>query len=98
MSPKEYFVYLVANKKRGILYTGVTSNLIKRIYEHKKGVVEGFTKKYQVHQLVYFEKHIDILEAISREKIIKKWRREWKFNLIEQDNPYWVDLYSEIIC
>jgi Predicted endonuclease containing a URI domain len=98
MSTKEYFVYLVASKKRGTLYTGITNNLIKRIYEHKKGVVEGFTKKYQVHQLVYFEKHIDVLEAISREKVIKKWRREWKFNLIEQDNPHWIDLYSEIIC
>ena len=98
MPTKEYFVYLVASKKRGTLYTGITSNLIKRIYEHKKGVAEGFTKKYQVHQLVYFEKHIDILEAISREKVIKKWRREWKFNLIERDNPHWVDLYSEIIC
>ena len=98
MSTKEYFVYLVASKKRGTLYTGITNNLIKRIYEHKKGVVEGFTKKYQVHQLVYFEKHIDVLEAISREKVIKKWRRKWKFNLIEQDNPHWIDLYSEIIC
>ena len=98
MSSKEYYVYLVASKKRGTLYTGVTSNLIKRIYEHKKGVIEGFTKKYQVHQLVYFEKHTDILEAISREKVIKKWRREWKFNLIERNNLHWVDMYSEIIC
>ena len=97
MLSKEYFVYLVTNKKQGTLYTGVTNNLIKRIYEHKNGVVNGFTKKYQLHQLVYFEKHIDICEAILREKIIKKWRREWKFNLIERDNPHWIDLYSEII-
>ncbi|HSW70262.1 MAG TPA: GIY-YIG nuclease family protein [Gammaproteobacteria bacterium] len=97
MSSQEYFVYIVASKNHGTLYTGVTSNLIKRIYEHTEGLVDGFTKKYQVHQLVYFERHTDIREAILREKSIKKWRREWKFNLIERDNPQWIDLYSEII-
>jgi putative endonuclease len=93
----EYYVYIIANKKFGTLYTGVTNNLILRIYEHKKGLADGFTKKYRLHQLVYFEKHIDIKEAILREKIIKKWRREWKVNLIERDNPYWIDLYAEIV-
>ena len=71
--------------------------MIRRIYEHKQGLADGFTKKYQVHHLVYFEVHIDINEAILREKVIKKWRREWKFNLIEKNNPHWVDLYPEII-
>jgi putative endonuclease len=97
MSHKEYFVYIVASGKQGTLYTGVTNNLIRRIYEHKEGLVDGFTKKYRVHRLVYFERHIDIREALLREKVIKKWRREWKFNLIERDNPHWVDLYLEII-
>jgi putative endonuclease len=94
---KEYYVYIVANKKCGIIYTGVTDNLIRRIYEHKQGLADGFTKKYQLHHLVYFEVHIDINEAILREKVIKKWRREWKFNLIEKNNPYWLDLYPEIV-
>lgn len=94
---KEYYVYIVANEKCGTIYTGVTNNLIRRIYEHKQGLADGFTKKYQLYRLVYFEVHIDINEAILREKIIKKWRREWKFNLIERNNPYWVDLYLELI-
>jgi putative endonuclease len=93
----EYYVYIVANKKCGTIYTGVTNNLIRRIYEHKQGLADGFTKKYQLHHLVYFEKHIDITEAILREKIIKKWCRDWKIHLIERNNPYWIDLYSEII-
>ena len=92
----EYYVYIMANKKYGTLYTGVTNHLIRRVYEHKHGMVEGFTKKYKLHHLVYFEQHIDINEAILREKIIKKWRRDWKINLIEQSNPHWIDLYSEI--
>jgi len=94
---KEYYVYMISNKKCGTIYTGVTNNLIRRIYEHKQGLADGFSKKYQLHRLVYFELHIDINEAILREKIIKKWRREWKFNLIERNNPHWVDLYVEII-
>ena len=94
---KEYYVYIVANRKWGTIYTSVTNYLIRRIYEHKQGLADGFTKKYQVHHLVYFEVHIDINEAILREKVIKKWRREWKFNLIEKNNPHWVDLYPEII-
>ena len=93
----EYYVYIITNKKCGTFYTGVTNNLIRRIYEHKHGLVDGFTKKYQLHCLVYFEQHSDINEAILREKIIKKWRREWKFNLIERNNPHWIDLYPEMI-
>jgi len=93
----EYYVYMMANKKYGTLYVGVTNDLVRRIYEHKEGLANGFSKKYKLHHLVYFEQHIDINEAISREKVIKKWRRDWKINLIEQNNPHWVDLYCEIV-
>lgn len=90
------YVYIMVNK-RPTLYTGVTSNLIKRVYEHKNNLIEGFTKKYSVHSLVYFEITNDINAAISREKQIKKWDREWKIGLIEKNNPGWKDLYSNLI-
>ncbi|NNM60511.1 MAG: GIY-YIG nuclease family protein [Legionellales bacterium] len=93
---KQYFVYLLASKPNGTLYTGVTSNLIQRIFQHKEGLIEGFTKKYNVHQLVYYEAHSDINEAILREKKIKKWNRQWKINLIEQNNPHWIDLGNRL--
>jgi putative endonuclease len=96
MQDKNSFVYILANKKYGTTYTGVTNNLIRRIYEHKSGLVKGFTKKYSINKLVYFEMHSDIKEAILREKVIKKWHRNWKINLIENNNPHWLDLYSEI--
>ena len=89
---KQYAVYLLANKPYGTLYTGVTSNLIQRVYQHQTGCVDGFTKKYHVHKLVYYEIHEDIYEAISREKRIKRWHRQWKIDLIEQNNPHWTDL------
>jgi len=89
---KQYFVYLLASKPYGTLYVGVTSNLIQRVFQHKEGLVDGFTKKYDVHQLVYYEVHLDIREAILREKRIKKWNRQWKINLIEQNNPHWINL------
>jgi len=92
----QYYVYLLASKKYGTLYTGVTNDLIKRVYEHKESLVDGFTKKYKVHQLVYYEIHDDVHEAILREKQIKKWNRDWKINLIEKDNPHWIDLYNEL--
>ena len=94
---KEYYVYIIASKKFGTLYTGVTNDLIKRIYTHKEKLIDGFTKKYSVDKLVYFEVHNDINEAILREKQIKKWNRDWKINLIERSNPHWVDLYYELI-
>ncbi|MDX1901198.1 MAG: GIY-YIG nuclease family protein [Gammaproteobacteria bacterium] len=97
MTEKAYYVYILANKKYGTLYIGITSNLIKRIYEHKNNFADGFTKKYGIHQLMYYEIHIDVREAILREKQIKKWHRDWKINLIERDNPDWIDLYSSII-
>ena len=93
----QYYVYILASKKYGTLYTGITSDLIKRVYEHKKSLVDGFTKKYGIHQLVYYEIHEDVCEAILREKRIKKWNRDWKINLIEQDNPHWFDLYDGLM-
>jgi putative endonuclease len=93
----QYYVYLLSSGKYGTLYTGVTSDLIKRVYEHKESLVDGFTKKYKVHQLVYYEVHGDVYEAILREKQIKKWNRDWKINLIEKDNPHWLDLHIELI-
>lgn len=90
-------VYILASKKYGTLYIGVTSNLIKRVWEHKNDAVAGFTKKYGVHTLVWFEQHATMESAISREKALKAWKRDWKLNLIENMNPEWRDLYSEII-
>jgi len=97
MAQKSYYVYMLASQKYGTLYIGVTSHLLNRIYQHKQNLVPGFTSKYKVHQLIYFEEHIDIHEALLREKQLKKWHRDWKINLIEQNNPEWVDLYYELI-
>jgi putative endonuclease len=89
-------VYILVSKRNGTLYIGVTSNLIKRLGEHKNNLVEGFTKKYQVHQLVWYELHENMVSAIEREKKIKEWKRDWKLNLIERSNPNWNDLYESI--
>ncbi len=86
----------MASSKYGTLYIGVTSNLLARVYQHKTGVVAGFTRRYHVHLLVWFECYDDPLTAIAREKELKKWRREWKVNLIEATNPEWVDLYETL--
>ena len=88
-----YFVYILASKRNGTLYIGVTNNLIKRIYEHKQKQVEGFTKKYNINKLIYFEEYNSPEEAIAREKRLKKWNRSWKLKLIEGKNPNWKDLY-----
>jgi len=92
-----YCVYILASKRNGTLYVGVTSDPIKRIWEHKNDVVGGFTKKYQVHFLVYYELTPDINSAIKREKQLKKWRRKWKLELIEKKNPNWNDLYQSLL-
>ena len=92
-----YYVYILASKRNGTLYIGVTNDLVRRVYEHKNGLVEGFTKKYSVKELVYFEQTSDVKEAIMREKRLKTWKRSWKIKLIEDTNPNWNDLYSEII-
>ena len=93
---KRYYTYIMASQRNGTLYIGVTSNLIKRVYEHKNNLVDGFTSKYKVHHLVYFEQHLDVSTAIRREKRLKEWHRNWKVALIEIDNPGWTDLYTEI--
>jgi len=90
-------VYILASKPRGVLYIGVTSNLVVRVAQHKSNVVDGFSKKYGTHLLVYFEQFDDMYSAISREKQLKSWRREWKIQLVESVNPRWRDLYSEIV-
>jgi len=93
---KNYYVYIICNKQNGTLYTGVTSDLIKRVYEHKNNLLDGFTKKYKIHRLVWYEMHETAEAAITREKQIKKWNRKWKLELIEKDNPEWNDLYEDI--
>ena len=93
---KFYYVYILVNKRNGTLYIGVTNDLIKRVYEHKNNLIDGFTKKYNVHLLVYYEQHVDIESAITREKQLKKWNRKWKLELIEKENPQWRDLYGHL--
>ena len=94
---KQPAVYILASKRNGTLYTGVTSKLVKRVWEHKNNMVEGFTKRYSVHKLVWYELHENMESAILREKRIKEWKRAWKLQLIESDNPDWQDLYHNIV-
>ena len=94
---KQPAVYILASKRNGTLYTGVTSNLVKRVWEHKNDMVEGFTKRYSVHRLVWYELHESMESAILKEKRIKEWKRIWKLQLIESDNPNWQDLYHNIV-
>jgi putative endonuclease len=93
---KLYFVYILASKRNATLYVGVTNNLERRIEEHKNNLNKGFTAKYGVHRLVWYEETTDILLAIEREKQIKKWNRQWKLELIEKENPKWEDLYDDL--
>ena len=90
-------VYILASKRHGTLYIGVTSDLSRRIYEHQRGLIDGFTKKYGVKTLVHYETFDDITEAIAREKAMKAWRRDWKIELIEKRNPLWIDLSHELV-
>ena len=92
-----YYVYILTNKRNGTLYIGVTNNLIRRVYEHKTDAIEGFSKQYATHVLVYYEEFSDINTALSREKQLKKWKRLWKLKLIESFNPHWDDIYEKII-
>ncbi len=89
---KNYYVYIMASRRNGTIYVGVTNDIERRVAEHKQGLVEGFTKEYSVHLLVYLEWFSDIRDAIQREKQMKKWNRQWKLNLIEKENPEWIDL------
>ena len=90
-------VYLLASKRNGTLYVGVTSNLVRRVWEHKQHIVEGFTEKHGVDRLVWYEVHDTIVSAISREKAIKNWKRSWKIKVIEQMNPQWRDLFDDLV-
>ncbi len=92
-----YYIYILASKPYGTLYMGVTSDLVRRIWEHRNDFVESFTKKYGVHILVYYEQCESIESAITREKQLKKWKRRWKLDLVEKTNPGWKDLYNDII-
>lgn len=94
---KAGYVYILSNKPEGALYIGVTSDLIKRIYEHRTKAIKGFSRKYHLHHLVYFEVLDEIADAIVREKQLKNWHRQWKVNLISDVNPYWRDLYPELV-
>ena len=93
---RQFYVYILCSKRNGTLYIGITSDLTKRLYEHKNDLVDAFTKKYNVHNLVWYEIHESAESAITREKQIKKWKRAWKLELIEQGNPEWNDLYESI--
>ena len=94
---KQPCVYILASRRNGTLYTGVTSDLVKRVWEHKSDLVEGFTKQYGVHTLVWYEAHDTMASAITREKQIKEWKRRWKLELIERMNPGWRDPYADIV-
>ena len=90
-------VYILASRRNGTLYVGVTSDLVKRVWEHKNDLVEGFTKRYGVHTLIWYEPHETMISAIGREKAIKEWKRRWKLELIERSNPEWRDLYADLL-
>jgi putative endonuclease len=94
---KQPAVYILSSKRNGTLYVGVTSDLVKRVWEHRNNLVEGFTQRYGVHQLVWYELHESMESAIKREKRLKDWKRKWKVQLIEKTNPDWEDLYPAII-
>ena len=96
MRAKQPCVYLLSSGRKGTIYVGVTSDLVKRAWQHREGVVHGFTVRYRVHDLVWYEQHATMRSAIAREKAIKHWRRAWKIKLIEQSNPEWIDLYPTL--
>ena len=95
--PKHPCVYILASGRNGTLYVGVTSDLVKRVWQHRNNAVEGFTNRYDVHSLVWFEPHATMESAIAREKAIKEWKRRWKLDMIERQNPEWRDLYADIV-
>ncbi|NQT72411.1 MAG: GIY-YIG nuclease family protein [Chloroflexi bacterium] len=93
----EYYVYIMASKRNGTLYIGVTNDIVERVYQHKNDEIESFTAKYEVHHLVWYESCKDVREAIAREKQLKDWHRQWKIDLIETSNPAWEDLYYKLL-
>ena len=92
---RNYYVYILASRRNGTLYIGITNNLVRRAYEHKMGFIRGFTSRYNVHRLVYYEQTTDINSALQREKQLKKWNRKWKLDLIEKENPNWSNLSDD---
>ncbi len=94
---QSYFVYILTNRKDGVLYIGITNDLVRRVFQHREGAIPGFTNKYNLKRLIYFEAFDDPENAIMREKRMKKWNREWKIELIENNNPEWRDLYPDIL-
>lgn len=94
---RNYFVYILASRYRGTLYTGVTSDLVRRVVEHREGLIEGFTRPYGVKTLVHWELHDNPIDAINREKVLKRWRRAWKFRVMEERNPDWLDLTPSLM-
>ncbi len=92
-----YFVYMLASQRNGTLYVGVSNDLLRRVWQHKQGTADGFTKRYRVNLLVWFEETASVEAAIQREKQLKKWRRQWKLELIEASNPYWRDRYADLL-
>jgi putative endonuclease len=97
MDERTYYVYILASKKKGTLYIGITNNILRRVLEHKDKILKGFTAKYNTDKLVYYEKYGDVNFAIRREKILKEWNREWKIRLIEESNKDWKDLFYDLI-
>ena len=92
-----YYIYIMSNKPNGVLYVGVTNDLIRRVYEHRNHLVKGFTAKYNLEMLVWFEQTDDVNSAITREKQLKNWHRQWKIDLIAKQNPSWLDMYESIV-
>ena len=97
-STKVYYVYIMASRPRGVLYDGITSRLATRAWQHREHILEGSAKRYLVDHLVYCERHLDAAEAARRERAMKRWRRDWKIELIEKDNPTWRDLFPDVVC
>jgi putative endonuclease len=94
---KTYWLYILASRPRGTLYVGVTNDLVRRVYEHREGLTEGFSKEHRVKMLVYYEQHATAMAAIQREKNIKHWSRSWKIDLVKSMNPNWLDLWKEVV-
>ena len=95
--PKRFWIYITASEPRGVLYIGMTSNLSRRAWQHRERVIKGFTSKYSVDRLVYFEEHSDAAVAARRERAMKRWRRDWKIKLVEEANPSWPDLFPDVV-
>ena len=92
-----FYVYILASRRNGTLYVGMTDDLVRRVWQHREGIIPGFTKQHHVTMLVWYEQHADICDAIAREKKLKRWKRDWKIALLEEGNPHWIDLYPVLV-